>query len=82
MKMGISGKFKGYFLSMVLVAVLLTVFVVALDIIPMDSSPLTTNPQFFNLSVNSTQNPLGWTNYNFSNVSGTVFFQCNFTGIE
>ena len=80
--MGISGKFKGYFLSMVLVAVLLAVFVVALDIIPMDSSPLTANPQFFNLSVNSTQNPLGWTNYNFSNVSGTVFFNVTLQGLN
>ena len=67
---------------MVLVAVLLAVFVVALDIIPMDSSPLTANPQFFNLSVNSTQNPLGWTNYNFSNVSGTVFFNVTLQGLN
>ncbi len=78
--MDLQGKFKGYFLSIVLVVALLAVFVVALG--PLTSSPLTATPEFFNLSINSTQNPLGRTNYNFSNLSGTVSFNLTLQGLN
>src|SRR3989344_2633293 len=86
--MDIHGKFKGYFLSMMLIVVLLATLVIAVG--PFDyslmnvvsGSNLTGNPEFFNISINSTQNPRGALMYNFSNLSGTVFFNLTLQGMS